>query len=45
MSWSTSGSTSLATITSIHLNNEQSNWLLNHEITFHFKKPEEKAAA
>ena len=45
MSWSTSGSTSLATITSIHLNNEQSDWLLNHEITFQFKKPEEKAAA
>ena len=45
MSWSTSGSTSLATVTSIHLNNEQSHWLLNHEITFQFKKSEEKAAA
>ena len=45
MSWSTSGSTSLATITSIHLNNEQSNWLLDHEIAFQFKNSPEKVAA
>jgi hypothetical protein len=45
MSWSTSGSTSLATVTSIHLNNEQSNWLLNHEISFQFKNSPEKSAA
>lgn len=45
MSWSTSGSTSLASVTSLHLNNEQSHWLLNHEITFQFKNSPEKAAA
>lgn len=45
MSWSTSGSTGLATITSMHLNNEQANWLLDHEITFQFKNSPEKAAA
>jgi hypothetical protein len=45
MSWSVSGSTSLATVTSIHLNNEHSHWLLNHEIKFQFNKPAEKSAA
>ena len=45
MSWSTSGSTSLATVTTLHLNNEQSGWLLNRKISFQFKKTEEKVAA
>jgi hypothetical protein len=45
MSWSTSGSTGLATITSIHLNNEQSDWLLDHDIAFQFKNSQEKTAA
>jgi len=45
MSWSVSGSASLATVTSIHLNNEHSHWLLNHEIKFQFNKPVEKSAA
>jgi hypothetical protein len=45
MNWSASGSTSLATVISIHLNNEQAHWLLNHEITFLFNKPAEKSAA
>ena len=45
MSWGVSGSTSLATVTSIHLNNEHSHWLLNHEIKFQFNKPAEKSAA
>jgi hypothetical protein len=45
MSWSASGSTSLATVTSIHLNDEQSHWLLKHEITFQFKNSPERLAA
>ena len=45
MSWSASGSNSLASVTTVHLNNEYSNWLLNHDIAFHFKKAEEKVAA
>jgi hypothetical protein len=45
MSWSTSGSNSLATVTTLHLNGEQSNWLLNHEIAFQFKNSPEKVAA
>ena len=45
MSWSTSGSTSLATVTTLHLNNEQSNWLLNRNLSFQFRQSEEKAAA
>lgn len=45
MSWSASGSTSLATVTTVHLNNEQTDWLLNREITFQFKSHPEKAAA
>ena len=36
MSWSASGSTSLATVTSVWLNAEQSNWLLNRNINFTF---------
>ena len=45
MSWSTSGSNSLATVTTLHLNNEQSDWLLHQKISFQFRKSEEKAAA
>jgi hypothetical protein len=45
VSWSTSGSTRLASVTSIHLNNEQSHWLLNHEIAFQFKNSPENLAA
>jgi hypothetical protein len=45
MSWSESGSTSLATVTSTHLNNEHMSWLLNQEITFQFNKPTAKSAA
>lgn len=45
MSWSTSGSTSLATVTSLHLNGEQANWFLNHDIPFQFKKRSEDLAA
>jgi hypothetical protein len=45
MSWSASGSNSLASVTTVHLNNEYSHWLLNHDIAFHFKKAEEKVAA
>jgi hypothetical protein len=45
MSWSTSGSTSLATVTSLHLNDEQSYWLVNHDISFQFKKHSEDLAA
>jgi hypothetical protein len=45
MSWSASGSTSLATVTTLHLNNEQPDWLLKHEITFQFKNRPEHAAA
>jgi hypothetical protein len=45
MSWSTSGSNSLATVTTLHLNNEHSDWLLHQKISFQFRKSEEKAAA
>ena len=45
MSWSASGSNSLASVTTVHLNNEYSNWLLNHDIAFRFKKAEERVAA
>jgi len=45
MSWSVSGSTSLATVTSIYLNNEHMNWLLKRDITFQFNTPAEKSAA
>lgn len=37
MSWSKSGSVSLATITAIHLNNENENWIKNREISFKFQ--------
>jgi len=45
MSWSTSGSTSLATVTTLHLNHEQSDWLLHRKISFHFGNSSEKVAA
>jgi hypothetical protein len=45
MSWSTSGSNGLASVTSIHLNDEHSDWLLNHEIPFQFKNRPETLAA
>jgi hypothetical protein len=45
MSWSTSGSTSLASVITTHLNSEYSNWLLNNDITFEFKNKAEKMAA
>jgi len=45
MSWSTSGSTSLASVTTVHLNDEYTRWLLHHDIAFQFQKSEEKVAA
>jgi len=45
MSWSNSGSNSLATVTTLHLNNEQSGWLLNKKISFQFRNSSEKVAA
>jgi hypothetical protein len=36
MSWSKDGSVSLATVTALHLNNEQDNWIKNREIKFQF---------
>lgn len=45
MSWSADGSTSLATLTSVRLNDEHMNWLLHHDITFTFPQPAAKAAA
>jgi len=45
MSWSADGSTSLATLTSVRLNDEHMNWLSNHDITFTFPKPAAKSAA
>jgi hypothetical protein len=45
MSWSVSGSTSLATVTSLHLNGEHVHWLLNRDIKFQFSTPVEQSAA
>jgi hypothetical protein len=45
MSWSVSGSTSLATVTSLHLNGEHVRWLLNRDIKFQFSTPVEQSAA
>jgi hypothetical protein len=45
MSWSTSGSASLASVTTVHLNGEYPRWLLHHDIAFQFRKSEEKVAA
>ena len=36
MSWSADGSTSLATLTTVRRNSEDSNWLLKHDISFQF---------
>jgi hypothetical protein len=36
MSWSQRGSVSLATVTALHINNEQGNWIRNREIKFQF---------
>jgi hypothetical protein len=45
MSWSAYGSTGLATVTSLHRNSEDQDWLLNHNIKFKFSTPAEEAAA
>jgi hypothetical protein len=39
MSWSADGSTSLATLTTLRRNGEESNWLLNRDISFTFDAP------
>lgn len=44
MSWSSSGSTGLATITTLHLNSELSDWLFHRNILFQFRAPKEEAA-
>lgn len=45
MSWSASGSTSLATLTSVRLNDEHMQWLLHHDLTFTFPQPAAPSAA
>ena len=45
MSWSAQGSTSLATLTALHRNSEESNWLLKHDIRFTFDAATQKSAA
>jgi hypothetical protein len=45
MSWSANGSTSLATLTSTCLNNEDMNWLLKRDILFKFDAGTQKSAA
>lgn len=45
MSWSTDGSTSLATLTALRRNCEDSNWLLHHAIGFQFDAATQKPAA
>ena len=45
MSWSAGGSTSLATLTSVRLNNEHMKWLLHHDLTFTFPQPAAPSAA
>ena len=45
MSWSAQGSTSLATLTALHRNSEESNWLLKREISFTFDAATQKSAA
>ncbi|HEY4034514.1 MAG TPA: hypothetical protein VGL94_11185 [Ktedonobacteraceae bacterium] len=45
MSWSASGSTSLATLTTVRRNSEDRNWLLNHDISFQFNAGTAKSAA
>jgi len=41
MSWSASGSSSLATLTSVHRNDEHMHWLRHHDIRFSFSKPKQ----
>ena len=45
MSWSTDGSTSLATLTALRHNSEDRHWLLNHDIRFQFDAAAQKPAA
>ena len=45
MSWSTDGSTSLATLTSVRRNGEDMNWLLKRDIRFSFDAGTQKSAA
>jgi hypothetical protein len=45
MSWSADGSTSLATLTAVRRNSEDTNWLLNHDIRFQFDAGLQKPAA
>jgi hypothetical protein len=45
MSWSAYGSTGLATVTCVHQNSEQENWLLRRDIKFQFDADAEKSAA
>jgi len=45
MSWSTDGSTSLATLTAVRRNSEDGNWLLHHDIRFQFDATTQKPAA
>jgi hypothetical protein len=45
MSWSTDGSTSLATLTALRRNSEDGNWLLHHDIRFQFDAATQKPAA
>src|SRR3989442_15056634 len=44
MSWSTDGSTSLATLSSVRHNREDRNWLLDHHIRFQFDAATQKPA-
>jgi len=43
MSWSTEGSPALATITALHLNNEEKNWYRHNRVTFKLLRDEEAA--
>ena len=43
MSWSKDGSVCLATVTTLHLNDEQNNWIKNREIKFQFSCDEKCA--
>jgi hypothetical protein len=45
MSWSPSGSHSLAILTSLRRNDEHMQWLLHHDIRFQFDAAAQKPAA
>jgi len=45
MSWSASGSSSLATLTSLRRNDEHMQWLRHHDIPFCFPKPKQATSA